>query len=143
VRYLSVAAITVVLVWFNGTDADFQIAEAQFDAASIKRNASSEPGMRRHQTPGRETFENTSVDQLIREAYGTEDYQRLVNMPDWTKNERYDIVATYTVNARRTPTTRQSIRQMLQALLEERFALQAELGPAALHVEHIERPTEN
>jgi hypothetical protein len=35
------------------------------------------------------------------------------------------------------------IRNMLQALLEERFALRAQQSPGLVVIEHIERPIEN
>jgi uncharacterized protein (TIGR03435 family) len=141
-RALAIGVITVVFVWFNGIDAGFQVAEAQFDTVSIKRNTSRELGMSRGQTLGRETFQNIPVDHLIIEAYGL-DHHSVRDVPDWARHERYDIVATYTVKSGGIQTARQSIRRMLQVLLEERFALQVEVRPGTLRVDHIERPSEN
>jgi uncharacterized protein (TIGR03435 family) len=140
VRYIVVVVITVLFVWFNGIDTTFRMSEAQFDAVTIKRNTSREPAMRRRHTHGREIFENTPVQQLLVEAYGA-DERELIAVPDWVTNERYDIVAIYNPNPRWT--TRQPIRRMLQVLLEERFALQAQPGPGMLRVDRIERPATN
>jgi hypothetical protein len=139
-RDVAVAAITLVFVGFNGIDTTVRMSEAQFDAVTIKRSASREVAMRRRHMPGREIFENTPVQQLLLEAYGA-DARELIDVPDWVSNERYDIAATYSQNPRWT--SRQPIWRMLQVLLEERFAVQAQRGQGMLRVDRIERPATN
>jgi uncharacterized protein (TIGR03435 family) len=140
VRYFSVAGFTVLFVWLNSVDGTRQSGEAQFDAVTIKRSTSRQLAMRHRHTAGREIFENTPVEQLLIEAYGA-DERELMPVPDWVKSERYDIVATYTANPKWT--THQPVQRMLQVLLEERFAVEAQRGPGMLRVDHIERPATN
>ena len=142
VRYLAVLVITGVLVSFYGIDGTTRMAEAQFNAVVITRSLSAEAGINRRHAPGREIFQNTSAEQLISEAYGI-DHPRFVNLPDWASTARYDIVATYPVDAKRTGTMRPPVPRMLQVLLAERFALDAKVGPTMVWIKHIQRPSED
>jgi uncharacterized protein (TIGR03435 family) len=141
-RYLHVAAVTLALFGLSASATNVLPGEWHFDTVSITRSPSSDPGMRRRTTAGREIFENASAQQLIVAAYAAEG-QRLLNVPDWAKSGRYDIVATHRVGESGTPLDPARIRNMLQALLEERFALRAQQSPGLVVIEHIERPIEN
>jgi uncharacterized protein (TIGR03435 family) len=97
----------------------FSQAAAEFEAASVKPNAS---GDRRQsqRTEGR-TFRaiNVPARTLIRQAYRLmfEDY-RLLGAPSWTSTDRFDVVATIPEG---TPSGQSAA--MLQALLADRFKL--------------------
>lgn len=139
-RPLAVGAVTLAAVWFAEVHTGVQPAESHFDHVTITRSTSPESGARRRTAPGREAFENVSIDQLIHEAYGR-DYQ-LVNVPEWAVSERYDVVTTYRARSGGAA-ARGSLRHMWQAMLEERLALQAELQPPGrVVIRHIARPTE-
>ena len=66
----------------------------RFEAVSIKRNTSSNGPMTLNQsTPGR--FTATRVTPLLLILNNSPfDSDHLINVPDWIRNEQYDIVAT-------------------------------------------------
>ena len=130
--------VTVAVLFVLSVTGLGQQPAPAFDVVSIKRNASSELGMRPRQEPGREIFENISIDYLIRQAFSV-NYQRLLNVPDWAKNDRYDILATYAATNPAGPMRRDLVRQMIQRLLEERFALRAHRETRQLPVYALER----
>jgi uncharacterized protein (TIGR03435 family) len=88
-----------------------------FDVASVTENGTgSLDGVFRRQ-PGRFTVSNLSLEWIIRNAYGIQEYQ-LVNAPSWT-TRRYDIVATFAA----PDASADEVRMMLQRLLADRFGL--------------------
>jgi uncharacterized protein (TIGR03435 family) len=89
-----------------------------FDVVSIKANVGVSIAMNNRFSPGRMILINYSPDVLIRQAHGVNGYQ-IVNLPEWARNERFDVEATFPPNA--PPAQRP---QMLQAMLAERFGLQ-------------------
>jgi uncharacterized protein (TIGR03435 family) len=104
----------------------------RFDAVSIKPNTSRESGIMSRPTPGRLVLTNAPVSVLIEQAYRT-DYQHLFNLPDWAKNERWDILATYDA------AQRQDVGLMAQAMLADRFQLQVHRETRAIPVYVLER----
>jgi uncharacterized protein (TIGR03435 family) len=70
----------------------------------------------RRPTPGRVYFANAPIRLVIEEAYGVRP-DRLLNVPDWDAQERFEIVATYNAELRGQTAL------MLRALLEDRFSL--------------------
>jgi uncharacterized protein (TIGR03435 family) len=99
-----------------------QVATAQsptFDVASIKPSKLVGEGSRRESTqssPGSLMMRNVSFRTAVMWAYNVQSYQ--VTGPQWIGDERYDIVAK-TAN----PAPDSQMRQMLQALLADRFKL--------------------
>jgi uncharacterized protein (TIGR03435 family) len=93
-----------------------QIERPRFDVASVKPNVSREPGIMVRPTPGRVFYANAPVSLFVEQAYGVRP-DRIVNYPNWVEKETFDLAATY------DPELRQHVPQMLQLLLEERFAL--------------------
>lgn len=91
-----------------------------FDAASVKRNAGGgPPGMEIRVMPnGGFVATNVPLRTLVREAFRVQDYQ-LVGVPAWAANERFDITA-------RSGAANGDWQSMVQALLRERFALDAQ-----------------
>jgi len=102
---------------------------AEFEAASVKPNASGER-RQSQRTEGR-TFRaiNVPARTLIRQAYQLmfEDY-RLLGAPDWTTTSHFDVVATIPDGASSSQTG-----AMLQKLLADRFKLK-------IHTEIREAP---
>jgi uncharacterized protein (TIGR03435 family) len=92
--------------------------QGAFDAASVKPAAQVggfiEPI--KQSTPGRVTYRNYVVKNLLMEAYQLPRYQ--VEGPPWIERDRFDIIAT-----KPRGTTADQERQMLQRLLAERFHL--------------------
>jgi uncharacterized protein (TIGR03435 family) len=76
--------------------------------------------------PGRVSYQNVTLKQLLTKAYGVKEYQ--VSGPAWIDTERYDVTATM---PEKTP--KESVERMLQNLLAERFQLK-------LHRESKEAP---
>jgi uncharacterized protein (TIGR03435 family) len=95
-----------------------------FDVASLKPsppiptgpNRSMFVGMR--SDPGRVTFSNVPMKNLIRTAYGFDTDSRIDGGPGWLDSEMYDLVGTFPAD---TPNDR--MPQMLQTLLTERCKL--------------------
>ena len=67
-------------------------------------------------SPERITVTRTTIQRLLREAYGIDFDQ--IQGPDWISEERYDLVANVPAGA-----TREQLLVMLRNLLEERFQL--------------------
>jgi uncharacterized protein (TIGR03435 family) len=106
--------------------------ESRFDAVSIKANTSKEPGIMSRPTPGRIFMGNAPVALLIEQAYRT-DFQHLFEVPDWAKNERWDVTATY------DQAQRADVPAMMQAMLAERFRLQVHRETRDIPVYVLER----
>jgi len=100
---------------------------AAFEAASVKRNTSGDTRLRFETPPGRLTAINAPLRFLIRQAYRVPE-ARIVGGPSWLDTDRFDIVATA-----QSGTSGDAVREMLRALLNERFGL-------ALHMETREMP---
>jgi uncharacterized protein (TIGR03435 family) len=93
-------------------------------AAAMQSGESPKIGMQ--VDAGRVSFTYVDLKSLVSIAYKVKPYQ--VSGPDWMANQRFDIVAKFPTGA-----TRSDIPDMLQALLIERFKLQA-------HLESKEQP---
>jgi len=91
----------------------------RFDAASVKPNRSPQAGINNQFSPGRFAYVNTPLDVFIYNAYGVRS-DRVVGMPDWARQDKFDITATHSPEYRAFS---QQQNQMLQRLLEERFSL--------------------
>ncbi|HMC60340.1 MAG TPA: TIGR03435 family protein, partial [Candidatus Solibacter sp.] len=88
-----------------------------FEVASIKPAAPQMDGrlmIRMGGDPGRLDYNNVSIKDLIRQAYGVKDYQ--ISGPDWMASTRFDVLAKLPAG-----TPRSKVPEMLQALLAERF----------------------
>jgi uncharacterized protein (TIGR03435 family) len=99
-----------------------QTASPTFEVATVKVNRSGE--LRAHQVvvprAGRLTLTNITIRELIQDAYGVPFAALLLNVPDWARTERVDVVAKAPSAA---PVT--VLQQMLQPLLAEYFKLSA------------------
>ena len=94
------------------------LAQATFDAASVKESTSLETGGSLRLMPdGGVRARNIAARGLISIAYQLQSYQ-LVNAPGWASEMRYDVDAKPASAA-----TREQTYLMLQALLVERFRL--------------------
>ena len=92
----------------------------RFEAASIKANRSPERGINNRFSPGRFAYANTPVEAFVYLAFSFPS-DRVVDMPDWARQEKYDITATHDPQYQAFSP---QVRSMLQRLLEERFSLQ-------------------
>ena len=100
--------------------AETQPPKPAFEVASVRQNTSASSASRTSgPTPGRFTLVNVPLRFIILDAYGLRDHE-LIDAPEWTNTNAYDISATYPGGA--TPTPAES-RLMLQQLLEDRFQL--------------------
>lgn len=97
-----------------------------FEAASIKLSDPAAQGRTVRRAPGgRFTTSNMPVRELVRFAYGVQDFQ-LDGLPDWTKTESWDITAKAAGDSPFTPPgTPDAMTLMLRSLLMERFKLVA------------------
>jgi uncharacterized protein (TIGR03435 family) len=99
-----------------------------FEVASIKRNVSgSDNASVRAQPGGRVAVTNNSLRNIIRNAYGVQNFQ-IVGGPDWINSDRWDIVAKAEGD---TPPPQMLL--MVRTLLAERFKL-------VVHIEMRDTP---
>lgn len=95
----------------------------EFEVVSVKPDKSLLNSSSTHSNLGRYTATNTSLRNLIVEAYGLRDYQ--VEGPEWLRFERYDVAAKF---PEAVPRDREKYRAALQAMLQkmllDRFKLQ-------------------
>jgi bla regulator protein blaR1 len=94
-----------------------QDARPRFETASIK--PSTDPLIGALGGPGRPAYVNTPLEVFITLAYSVP-ADRVVSLPDWAKQEKYDITATHNPQI---VTLGPQQRAMWQRLLEERFSL--------------------
>ncbi len=95
-----------------------------FEAASVKPNKEGGPGAGIGRRPGgRLNTTNTPPALLISFAYQIQAYQ-LIDAPDWTRNERFDIVAKLEGDpAPVTPPAPDHMMLAMRTLLADRFKL--------------------
>jgi uncharacterized protein (TIGR03435 family) len=92
---------------------------AAFDVASVRPNLTGVNSSSISRSGGRITLENTSLRECITFAYAIpdgRDYE--LSGPDWLDAKKFDITATLPPE-----TSRDRVREMLRALLAERFGL--------------------
>ena len=121
-----VGALVVVvsaLTWSVADAAEEQGEGPAFDVASVK--ASSAAVDRRHRSRiipgGRFAAQGRTLKSLLSWAHDLDD-NRVLEGPDWIDDDRFDIAATFDGGADVEAETPR-VRQMLRALLAERFAL--------------------
>lgn len=121
---LSFAATVVLLVAGALNDAQLvaqspspDAREPRFDAASVKLNTSADGAINLRILPGRFTATGVPAQELIRLAYGLQNFQ-IAGAPGWLTSDRFDIVATL-----EGPSTRERTNFMLRGLLTDRFRL--------------------
>jgi uncharacterized protein (TIGR03435 family) len=97
-----------------------------FEAASVKQNKEGGPGSRINRAPGgRFSTGNVLVSQLITFAYQLQGYQLVGDLPDWAKNDRWDIVAKFDGDPPAVNTAAGADHMMLamRTLLADRYKL--------------------
>ncbi|HXB74485.1 MAG TPA: TIGR03435 family protein [Candidatus Acidoferrales bacterium] len=110
-------AVGMVVVTAGAAFGQSAATPLSFEVASIKPAAPPVDGrlmVRMGGDPGRLDYNNVSIKDLIRQAYGVKDYQ--ISGPDWMASTRFDVVAKLPAD-----TPRSKVPEMLQALLAERF----------------------
>lgn len=103
-------------------------AAAAFEVASVKPNKSGENFIRFGMQPGgRFTASNAPLRELIRFAYGLQNFQ-IVDAPGWIASDRFDVTAKAEGDIPPSqPGTVGTLQRMVQSLLTERFQLKARL----------------
>jgi len=99
-----------------------QAPAATFEVASVKPNKSGQAAVTVEFQATRVRLLNMQLRPIIQLAYGINAVARLAGIPDWANTERFDIEGTAASIA-----TRDVARTMLQALLAERFKLDAHM----------------
>jgi len=93
-------------------------AQSRFEVASVKANTSEDRSSFSRMENNSLVLQNWPLRRIILKAYGLKDYA--LTGPDWLASLNFDI------NAKTEgPATEAALRQMLQALLAERFGLKA------------------
>ena len=102
-------------------------ASASFDVVSIRKSASGAPGMQMRVQPGNISMFNVPARQIIRQAYGLQDFQ-ITGGPDWIANDRFDVEARFdastSIPGLEGPARTQA---MLRQMLADRFRLVARM----------------
>jgi uncharacterized protein (TIGR03435 family) len=102
----------------------------KFEVASIKLNTSGDGGITTHSAVDGWIAENITLERLIMQAYGIQNYQ-IIGGPGWQTSERYNVdakmdAALADAFQKLSPDDRKVARQqMLQDLLADRFKLVA------------------
>ena len=99
--------------------ATVSLQELRFDAASVKRNDSGEPGGGTRTYPNRWEAINVPLQVVILQGYNLRPHQ-LIGGPDWVRTENLDVRAAAGRDA-----TFDEMRSMVRTLLAERFKLVA------------------
>jgi uncharacterized protein (TIGR03435 family) len=95
-------------------------SQLAFQAVSVKQNVSGIMINRVDvRSPGRFTATNVPAAELVRFAYGLEDFE-IVGAPRWLETDRFDVVASSGGDA-----TVDQKRAMLRQVLQDRFSLSA------------------
>jgi uncharacterized protein (TIGR03435 family) len=102
--------------------ADVTAQTLTFEAVSIKQNATGRGSIVRRERNGGFTMVNVPVSQLIENAYFL--VSEPVGLPEWTRTDRYDVIATSPLKRAAEPGERDT---MLRALLAERFKFEARI----------------
>jgi uncharacterized protein (TIGR03435 family) len=98
--------------------------ELRFEVASVKANLGSDLSISFRPPPlDGITLTNNPLESIVRYAYNLQMF-RVVGMPAWTSNERFDIAAKAA-----GPISDEQRRLMMRALLAERFNFKARFEP--------------
>lgn len=102
-----------------------------FEVATIKINRSGEPRPRHSVIPasGQVTITNVTVRELIQDAYGVPSPSLLINLPEWARTQRVDVIAKAA-----SPAPVATLQRMLQPLLAEHFMLAVHWEPREMEV---------
>jgi len=109
---LASAAASLILFWTS-----LLPAQSTFEVVSVKPNVSANGPSDPQISPGRFSWSNVTVRQLIQVAYEVRPYQ-VVALTDWADTARVDVAATASF-----PASPQQMKTMLQSLLADRFDL--------------------
>lgn len=93
--------------------------KASFEAVSVKRSMPNQNGMSIASSGNRFRAINATVKSLILNAFPKTRAFQIIGAPTWIDTEGYDVDAVS-----ETPLTSDSVQQMLQTLLQDRFKLQ-------------------
>ncbi len=99
------------------TGAAFAQTEPAFEVASVKPNTSDDHRASMRMGGSELLLNNFSLKRLIMLAYDVKNFS--ISGPDWLDNVRFDVAAKPPAGM-----TREQLKPMLRALLEERFKLQ-------------------
>ncbi len=129
-----VAAVALVAVGLAGAIAGSPVlAQEAFEVASVKPNRSGDMRIMFGVQPGgRFTATNTTVLEILRQAYDVQFPGQLEGGPEWIRSERFDVLAKAPAGA--PELSRETIGPMLRSLLRDRFSL-------AVHTDAREMPS--
>jgi uncharacterized protein (TIGR03435 family) len=92
---VALVALALMAAAFVAAQEQPAVLEASFEAATFKRNVSGGNNLTLNPQPtGRFSVVNFPLATLITAAYQLQPHQ-LIDAPDWTRNERYDITAKF------------------------------------------------
>ncbi len=116
IAFLAVVAVPVIL----SAQTPGATAEPRFEAATLRINKSGDPRAQISAVPenGRLTVTNSRVNDLIQSAYGLQLATHLVNVPEWARSTRVDVVAKA-----EKPAPLSTLQRMLIPLLTESLKL--------------------
>ena len=141
-QVLSIAVLSALAVAAQAPTPTPSDDSPQFEVASIKPNKSGTNFIRMSVPPsGGFNATNTTVRELVRSAYGVQDYQ-VVGLPSWASTDRFDIAATSAPGTGPAgppvpggPPTR--FQLMLRHLLADRFKLAVRREMREMPIYHL------
>jgi uncharacterized protein (TIGR03435 family) len=123
-RWLSAVVIALVSAGAHVTGQSQSLTPAPaFEVASVKPMANSLPFRFAFRPGAQLSVVNVPLETLVLRAYGVP-LHRTVGMPEWTRQERYEITAKGPAGS---PDRPEHVLLMLQTLLRERFRLHTRL----------------
>lgn len=90
----------------------------EFEVVSVRPGDPNDPSSSGRSTPGGMEMRNTTLNTLVRSAYGLNEFQ-LVGGPKWAGSAKFNVVAKIPMG-----TTRDQMPLMIQSMLADRFKLE-------------------
>jgi uncharacterized protein (TIGR03435 family) len=108
----------VLLALVVAAQAQQPASRVEFEVVSVKPGDPNDPSSSGRSTPGGMEMRNTTLNTLVRGAYGLNEFQ-LAGGPKWAGSAKFNVVAKMPEGA-----TRDQIPLMMQSMLADRFKLE-------------------
>lgn len=108
----------ILLALVAAAQAQQSTPHVEFEVVSVKLGDPNDPSSSGRSTPGGMEMRNTTLNTLVRSAYGLNEFQ-LAGGPKWAGSTKFNVVAKAPAGAARDQTP-----LMLQSMLADRFKLE-------------------
>jgi uncharacterized protein (TIGR03435 family) len=108
----------IVLALVAAAQVQQPAARVEFEVVSVKPGDPNDPSSSGRSTPGGMEMRNTTLNTLVRSAYGLNEFQ-LAGGPKWAGSAKFNVVAKLPAGA-----TQDQAPLMIQSMLADRFQLE-------------------